>query len=88
MEVSANSIALYQISDGKQLWTQELGGVQEAIWLADGTLAITSSGGIAHIDVATGNVTEARCGWRFGLTALQHPQTSRIEPLCAQRAIH
>ncbi|HTL32891.1 MAG TPA: hypothetical protein VL326_07195 [Kofleriaceae bacterium] len=87
LEIAANSIGLYGTTDGKQLWTQELSGVQEAIWLTDGSLAITSAGGIARLDGGTGAITSARCGWRFGLTATQHPQTSRIEPLCAQRAI-
>jgi hypothetical protein len=87
IEIAANSIGLYQSTDGKQLWTQELSGVQEAMWLTDGTIAITSAGGIARLDPASGAITASRCGWRFGLTAVQHPQTSRIEPLCAQRAI-
>jgi hypothetical protein len=87
LQVGANSLSLYQSGDGKQLWTRELAGVQEALWLADGSIAITSSGGIARVDASTGGITAARCGWRFGLSAKQHPQPSRIEPLCAQRAI-
>ncbi|HUS32170.1 MAG TPA: hypothetical protein VMZ53_26905 [Kofleriaceae bacterium] len=87
IEIAANSVGLYQTTDGKQLWTQELSAVQEALWLSDGSLAITSAGGIARLDPANGSITASRCGWRFGLTSAPHPQTSRIEPLCAQRAI-
>jgi hypothetical protein len=87
LQVAANSIGLYQTTDGKQLWTRELAGVQEALWLTDGSIAITSSGGIARLDADSGSISSARCGWRFGLTSNPHPQTSRIEPLCAQRAI-
>ncbi|HSD88036.1 MAG TPA: hypothetical protein VLB44_11000 [Kofleriaceae bacterium] len=82
--VGPNQIGLYSSTDGKRLWTQELAAVQEAIWLTDGALAITSAGGIARLDPATGTVMAARCGWRFGLSTKPHPPTSRVEPLCAQ----
>jgi WD40 repeat protein len=82
--VGANTIALFDTGSGKQLWAQELGSIQEALWLDDGSLAITSGGGIARLDAATGDVTTARCGWSFGLAGAPHPATSRVESLCAQ----
>ena len=80
---SATSVAMYDL-DGKQLWFQQLATAQEALWLTDGALAITSAGGVARLDPATGAVTAARCGWRFSLAAKPHPATPRVEPLCAQ----
>ncbi len=82
--VGANTIALFDASTGKQLWAQDLGSIQEALWLDDGSLAITSAGGIARLDPTTGDVTTARCGWSFGLSGAPHPATSRVESLCAQ----
>ena len=83
IEVASSSVALYDL-EGKQLWFQQLATSQEALWLTDGSIAITSAGGIARLDPATGAVTAARCGWRFGLAPKQHPATPRVEPLCAQ----
>ena len=82
--VGANTIALFNASTGKQLWAQDLGAIQEALWLDDGSLAITSGGGIARLDPAAGDVTTARCGWSFGLAGAPHPATSPVESLCAQ----
>jgi hypothetical protein len=79
----ASSVALYQV-DGKQLWARELAATQEALWLTDGAIAITSAGGIARIDPSTGSVIAARCGWRFALSSKPHPPTPRIESLCSQ----
>lgn len=82
-EVAPGSVALYDL-EGTRLWGQQLAGVQEVLWLTDGTLAITSAGGVARLDPASGEVTAARCGWRFGLAAKPHPATPRVEPLCSQ----
>lgn len=82
--VGANTIALFNTADGKQLWAQELGSIQEALWLDDGSLAITSGGGVARLDPTTGDIKTARCGWSFGLSVSPHPATSRVESLCAQ----
>jgi hypothetical protein len=84
IEVGTNSIGLYSTTDGKRIWSQDLGAVQEALWLSDGALAISSAGGIARLDPATGTVMSARCGWRFGLSSKPHPPTAHVEPLCAQ----
>jgi len=69
---------------GKAVWTQPLATTQEALWTSDGAIAITSAGGIARLDPATGAITSARCGWKFGLAPKLHPLPPRIEPLCAQ----
>lgn len=83
VEVASTSVALYDMN-GVQRWQQSLTTSQEALWLTDGALAITSAGGVARLDAATGAITAARCGWRFGLAPKPHPATPRAEPLCAQ----
>jgi hypothetical protein len=83
LEVAQNAIALYDL-DGKPLWQQQIATSQEALWLTDGSIAITSAGGVARLDPATGAVVAARCGWRFGLATKPHPATPRVEPLCSQ----
>jgi len=83
VEVAQSSVALYDL-DGRPLWYQQLATSQEALWLTDGAIAITSAGGVARLDPATGAVTAARCGWRFSLADKPHPAPPRVEPLCSQ----
>lgn len=83
VEVAQNTVAMYD-GGGTQLWLQQLATSQEALWLTDGAIALTSAAGIARLDPATGTVTAARCGWRFGLAKKPHPSTPRVEPLCSQ----
>ncbi|MGE5187361.1 MAG: hypothetical protein ACM31C_35185 [Acidobacteriota bacterium] len=83
VEVGQRAVSLYTL-DGKRVWAQELAGTTEALWLADGAIAIVSAAGIARLDAATGAVTAARCGWRFELSAKPHPATPQIEPVCTQ----
>jgi WD40 repeat protein len=81
--VSTNTIALYRV-DGKQIWTRDISGVQDGVWLTDGGLALTHASGIARVDPATGTTTAARCGWDFGLSSKPHPAGPRSEPICMQ----
>jgi hypothetical protein len=83
IEVGQRSVALYKL-DGTRVWIQELAGTTEALWLADGAIAIVSAAGIARLDAATGKVTASRCGWKFGLANKPHPVTPQIEPVCVQ----
>jgi hypothetical protein len=83
IQVSQRSIALVGVDTARK-WAQPLQGVTEAIWLDDKTIAIVSAAGIARVDAATGDVQAARCGWRFGLSAKQHPISPRVEPVCTQ----
>ena len=85
VQISANRVLLITL-DGTVKWTQPIAGATEALWLSDGAIAIVSAGGIARVDAASGAVTAARCGWRFGLSATPHPAAPRIEPVCAQLA--
>jgi hypothetical protein len=85
VEVGARAVSLYT-TDGKKVWSQELAGTTEALWLSDGAIAIVSAAGIARVDAATGAVTAARCGWRFELSSKPHPAAPQIEPLCTQLA--
>ncbi len=76
-------VVLYDAA-GKDLWHLPLVGATEALWQSDGGLAVVSQSGLARVDPATGAVTAARCGWKFGLSNAPHPPTSRGEPVCAQ----
>lgn len=81
--LSASALTLYRL-DGTELWTRELAGGHEVLWLTDGALAVTHATGIVRLDAAAGAVSAARCGWGFGLSTKQHPFTPAIEPLCVQ----
>ena len=83
LQVSQRSVAMVG-TDTVRKWAQPLQGVTEAIWLDDNTIAIVSAAGIARVDANTGDVQAARCGWRFGLSAKQHPISPRVEPVCTQ----
>ena len=83
VQVGQRSVGLASV-DGKRSWLQSLQFVTEALWLDDGSIVVVSAGGLARLDAITGSVLAARCGWRFGLSAKQHPPTSRVEPVCAQ----
>jgi hypothetical protein len=83
LELAVSGVALYGI-DGKLVWTRELAGAQDALWLSDGAIAITHSSGVARLDAKSGALTTARCGWDFGLSAKPHPIAPRIEPVCMQ----
>lgn len=84
--IGQNAVTLVSFdgSVGVVLWAQAIQGVTEALWLDDGAIAIVTSAGLARLDAATGHVVAARCGWRFGLSATQHPLSPRVEPVCAQ----
>jgi hypothetical protein len=71
-------------ADGTSLWTRDLGGAQDALWLTDGAIAITHASGIARLDPKTGQLAGARCGWEFGISTKPHPIAPRIEPVCMQ----
>ncbi len=83
VQVGQRSVGLVTVL-GKQTWLQSLQFVTEALWLEDGSIVVVSAGGLARLDANTGSVIAARCGWRFGRSAKQHPPTSRVEPVCAQ----
>jgi hypothetical protein len=82
-ELAQNTVSLYR-ADGTIVWTLDLPGVQEALWLTDGMLALTHATGVARVDPATGTLTAARCGWDFGLSTKPHPFPVRFEPICMQ----
>jgi hypothetical protein len=82
-EVGTQAVTLVGL-DGKVVWAKPLAGASQALWLADGALAVISGAGIARLDPQTGAVTAARCGWGFGASAKPHPPTSLAEPVCTQ----
>jgi hypothetical protein len=82
-EVGTQAVTLVA-GDGKVLWATQLAGASQALWLADGALAVISGAGIARLDPATGAVTAARCGWGFGASSKPHPAAARVEPVCTQ----
>lgn len=83
VEIGQRTVSLVQV-DGAVLWTQDLVAASQALWLADGAIAIVTAAGIARVDAATGAVTAARCGWKFGRSAKLHPMNARIEPVCVE----
>lgn len=83
VQIGQRSIGLVGL-DGKRRWVQAVQGVNEALWLDDGTIAVIGAGGLARLDATTGAVRAARCGWRFGLSASRHAASPRVEPLCTQ----
>lgn len=83
VEVGTQTVSLVG-ADGKVAWAKPFIGASQALWLADGALALISGAGIARLDPATGSVTAARCGWGFGPSGQPHPPASRVEPMCAQ----
>jgi hypothetical protein len=82
-EVGTQAVTLVGL-DGKVRWATPLAGASQAVWLADGALAVISAAGIARLDPATGAVTAARCGWGFGASAKPHPPTALVEPVCTR----
>lgn len=84
VQVGQRSVGLSG-ADGSRVWLQALQFVTEALWLDDGSIVVVSAGGLARLDAATGTVLAARCGWRFGLSAKQHPASARVEPICTVR---
>ena len=83
VEISTHAVSLLT-GDGKRVWTKQVEHATEALWTSDGGLALVTAAGIARLDVATGAVAAARCGWGFGLTAVPHAPPPHVEPVCAQ----
>ncbi len=83
VETGGANVTLIDI-DGTKKWTIPVQSATEALWLDDGGLALVSAAGLARVDPATGAITAARCGWRFGLATKPHPPAPRVEPVCMQ----
>jgi hypothetical protein len=83
IEITPQSVGLFGL-DGKRVWLQMLPGANEAVWLADGSIAVLTSSGVARLDAKSGAIAATRCGWRFGLSVKPHPQSAHIEPVCSQ----
>lgn len=83
LALGQTGVTLYG-SDGTPVWTRDLSGAQDALWLSDGGIAITHASGVARLESKTGAISAARCGWEFGLATTPHPHAPRIEPVCMQ----
>jgi hypothetical protein len=59
---------------GATRWEAALPGISDAAWALDGHVVVVVARDIAKVDVATGRVTAAQCGWGFAL------RTRRPEP--------
>lgn len=81
VELGMHDVSLVAL-DGTRRWVQQIEGASQALWLADGGLAIVTAAGVARLDGKTGAITAARCGWQFGLSAKPHPPAPRVEPVC------
>lgn len=62
-----NRLALFDAA-GRALWSVGFPGISNVAWTADGELLVVA-GDLAKIDVATGEVVAAQCGWGFALRA-------------------
>lgn len=69
---------------GQPVWTVGFPGVTDAAWTPDGALVVLA-GDLAKVDLATGRVVAAQCGWGFALRS-HHPEIvdfpSTTETLC------
>lgn len=78
-----NRLSLLDAS-GATLWSVGFPGISDAAWTPDGRLDALA-GDLARIDVATGHVVAAQCGWAFALRG-EHPEIedfpSTTETLC------
>lgn len=61
-------------ASGATVWSVGFPGITDAAWTASGDLVVLA-GDIAKVDVATGRVVAAQCGWGFAL------RTYRPEPV-------
>jgi hypothetical protein len=73
-------LAMFRL-DGTRLWSREIGFVERALWLSDGTLAVFDESGIARLDPANGQVLARRCGWQFGLASVPHEPWIDFDPI-------
>lgn len=80
---SSSDVVLYD-QTGRQHWRLAAPGIVQAVWLGGGELALSGRTGIVVVDVASGAMTAARCGWHFELSTSPHQTVSFDEPLCAQ----
>ncbi|HEY5948229.1 MAG TPA: hypothetical protein VIV40_22185 [Kofleriaceae bacterium] len=71
---------------GQAIWSVGFPGIADVAWTPDGKLVVLA-GDLAKVDVATGRVVAAQCGWGFGLRSV-HPEVpdvpSTTETLCDQ----
>jgi hypothetical protein len=78
-----NRLSLLDAS-GATVWTVGFPGISDVAWTPDGGL-VALAGDLARIDVATGHVIAAQCGWAFALRG-EHPEIedfpSTSETLC------
>jgi hypothetical protein len=82
-KLSPHTVAVYRV-DGTRLWVQPFEQPQQALWLADGMLAVVTETGIARLDPASGKQAAARCGWNFGFSSSPHRMVLPAEPMCAR----
>jgi hypothetical protein len=83
--LGAHGVTAYD-SSGRQLWHRDLSTMALGEWLDDDALAVPTASGVVRFAGATGAVTAARCGWRFGRTARPHPTSAHGVSVCADLA--
>jgi hypothetical protein len=69
---------------GQPVWSVGFPGVTDVMWSPDGALVVLA-GDIAKLDPVTGRVTDAQCGWGFGLRKFRPEASdfpSTVETLC------
>lgn len=69
---------------GQNVWSVGFPGVRDVAWTPDGALVV-AAGDLAKVDLATGRVVAAQCGWGFARRE-SHPEPvdfpSTTETLC------
>ena len=53
---------------GRLLWQAAAWGTTDVGWTASGELVARSPGGLAKLDLETGELGDRACGWAFGLS--------------------
>ena len=80
-QAGERGVGVYEVPSGRVVWRHDMEATGVPQWAGDGTLAVLMTTGIVRFD-ASGAVTAARCGWRFGLTPKPHGQAPRGRSVC------
>jgi hypothetical protein len=74
-------LALYDVH-GTRRWRTVL-PMPGPVWQGD-QLYVSTRGGLVRVDVATGAIEHAHCGWVFGKLAEPPPPAADVESLCSR----
>jgi len=76
------AVTMYDAAGAKR-WTQNVWGAQSALFAADGSIVVRTTGGLIELDPATGTRIAAACGFAFGvMTKTPTISTFNTQPVC------